>query len=419
MKNRLLFNALIIFLISGCSNNKPEIKWNFSKDEITGKSSSPSDKLNVDIYLDATTSVMGFNSPTVTNYSTLLDDIELVVKNVWKDSDPKYFKFGTSIDTLTRTQFVEGKTNPKFYSDRFTPNQLDLDKAVANIDPKRVSIIITDLFYKGQDIPKIVSAVNDNCTKKGIEIGVLSVSSLFTGVIADVAPPVTVTGEIRPLYVLILGGKENIQKVFDAFRDKPYVNSDQKFIVTKTPLESYEIKVEKKKDKDNSAINSDQGSVLKYKDFGNVFGFRLKEKDKAAYLTFELTSNLHPAFAKFSANNIKLTAFKKTPGVKDSILTDEVQLNNVKVSGNKITGELKISSDGTDESVSYLINIGFDNTADLQMPEWVKKYDTESYTQSDPKGKTIYLKKLFTEISTYNLTCNNPKLGKFYLYIRQ
>lgn len=420
IRSILPISLFLVLSFSSCNTKKPEILWSFSKEDVTGANKTQSENLSVDIYLDGTTSMLGFNSPASTNYSKLLEDIELVVGNVWKKTDVKYFKFTTQIDTLNRQQFIEGKNNPKFYVDRFTKNQLNIDNAVSNIDPKRVSIIITDLFYKGQDINKVVRALNENCIQKGIDIGVLSVTSTFTGTVADVDPAVDIKNENRPLYVLIFGDKGNIDRVFGAFSTKPYVNASQKFIISRLPLISYTVNVEKKKDKNNSSINSDQGSVNKYKEkgFDNVFGFRLKEKGDA-YLTFELTPQIHSAFAGYSSSDIRLTAFKKIGELKDSVSTEEVTLENVKVQKDKIIGELKISTEEEEEAFSYLINIGFDNTKPLSMPKWIKDYDTDLYNSDSPKDKTIYLSKLFTEVTTYNTTYNNPKLGKFYIYIRR
>ncbi|MBK7957599.1 MAG: hypothetical protein IPK03_05475 [Bacteroidetes bacterium] len=282
---------------------------------------------------------------------------------------------------------------------------MNIDKALVNTNPKRVSIIITDLFYKGQDINSVVSAINESCIKKGIDIGVLSVSSIFTGIVADVNPPVLLPSQIRPLHVLILGSKSNITQVFEAFKSKPYVNSNQKLLITKHPLENYEVNVEKYKDKTNSAINSDQGKVAPYKDFGNVFGFRLKEKDKAAYLSFELNTKINEAFPKFKSENLKFTVFKKVPNIKDSTENaNDLVFEDIKVLGGEIKGKIRIENKDKSEALSYLINVGFDKTVPMQTLDWIKKYDTEIYTSFSPKDKTIYLNKLFTEIATFNTT---------------
>ncbi|MCD8540913.1 MAG: hypothetical protein LRY55_14970 [Leadbetterella sp.] len=354
-----------------------------------------------------------------TDFTRLIDDIELVTRNVWKQTDLRFYKFGTRVDSLSREQFIQGKSNPKFYADRFTANQVNIDKAVVNTDPERVSIMITDLFYKGQDINSVVGALNESCIKKEVEIGVLTVSAPFTGVVADVTPSVSLKNEVRPLYVLIFGNRSNINRVFHAFESKSYITPGRKLLVSKAPLNDYEVNVIKHKHKDNKAINSDGGAVSRYKEYGNVFGFKLKEKDREALLDFELTVKTDEAFPAFDGENIRFTVLKKGAADTTAVSTDELLFRDVRVEGNKITGQIAVSNKNPEKKFSYEVTAGFNNTRPLHMPEWVKSYDTDQYTADSPKDKTIYLNKLFTEVFTYNTTYNRPAIGKFYLYLRR
>lgn len=416
MRHFFVFLILLLTVIS--CQTKSSILWHFSKDDLYDVS-TPQNKLDVDIYLDATTSMQGFTSAGATNYSNLLDDIELAVKNVWKETDVRFYKFTTQIDSLSREQFVTGKSDAKFYADRFTSNQINIDKTVEKTDPKRVSIIITDLFYKGQDINQVVSSLNESCIKKGVDIGILSVSSIFTGTVADVKPSVEIKQENRPLYVLIFGSKNNINQVFEAFKSKAYINRNQKLLITKLPLYSYTVQAEKLKDKTNKGINIDQGRYANLKEYGNAFGFKMMDLQQPALINFEMVSSVDPSFPIFNSNNLKFTVYKKYVDTKDSVLTQDLNFSEVNISGNKITGKIEIANKEDVDLRSYLIKVGLNNTVPLIMPDWIAQYDTDSYTSEGPKEKTIYLKKLLTEVSAYNTTYNNPLLGKFYLYLRK
>lgn len=410
--------GIVAIALMGCPSPNETATWHFPKSSLL-QTAPLSESLEVDVYLDATTSMQGFASVVPNNFTQLIDDIELVTKNVWKDTDLRFYKFGTKVDSLSRAQFVQGKNDPKFYADRFTANQVNIDKAVVNTDPERVSIIITDLFYKGQDINSVVAALNESCIKKGIEIGVLTVSAPFTGVVADVTPSVSLKNETRPLYVLIFGNRGNINKVFDAFKSKPYITPNHKLLVSRSPLNDYEVNVIKHRNKDNKAINSDQGAVARYKEHGNVFGFKLKEKDKEGLLDFELTVKADEAFPAFDAGNIQFEVFKKEAKGADSVRTDDLSFRDIRVEGNKIIGKIVVGNKNQEDKFSYRITAGFNNTRPLIMPDWIKNYDTDQYTDSTPKDKTIYLSKLFTEVFTYNTTYNRPVIGKFYLYLRR
>src|SRR5918993_2650690 len=93
-KRLLPFFAMLLMGCPSGINKQKDVEWKFSKSEITGNRTAGTEKLNVDIYLDATTSMKGFVSPSATGYSRLLEDIEGSCQNVWKNTDIQYYKFG-------------------------------------------------------------------------------------------------------------------------------------------------------------------------------------------------------------------------------------------------------------------------------------------------------------------------------------
>ena len=87
----VFFLSLILFFgIFGCGGStKKTEQWNYSKDEITGSQKPTAESLNVDVYLDVTTSMKGYVSPSTTNFSKLIDDIEATCQDAWKKTDIK------------------------------------------------------------------------------------------------------------------------------------------------------------------------------------------------------------------------------------------------------------------------------------------------------------------------------------------
>src|ERR1043165_3524767 len=86
-----------ITILYSCDEKQPDINWNYDKNEIVSSKSSNTDKLNVDLYLDVTTSMKGFTSTSATNFSALLDDVEAVCQKIWKNSDVRRFKYGAYV----------------------------------------------------------------------------------------------------------------------------------------------------------------------------------------------------------------------------------------------------------------------------------------------------------------------------------
>ena len=419
-KKQLLTKIPIIFLALlsfGCKQ-VPDVNWDFSKDEITGTGKTPlSDKLNVDVYLDVTTSMKGFVSPGTTNYSRLLDDIEATCTNVWKSTDMKYYKYGRSVAAISREDFTSGKTSPVMYSDPVLSTQTNFAEAVKKTDPKRVSILITDLFYKNSDVNLVVGAIKDYCFKKKVEAGLISLNSSFNGIVGDVFPFVNVKNGTRPLYVLVFGDKQNIDLLFKTLKNKPYIASTQFLLIANRPTESYEVSLVK--DKKCKTVNKQSlPSEWKKKDYGTIFSFTMKTKESDAVFNLDLKLNTNPNIPLFKENNLKLMVFEKSSGQKDSIpANDKVSIENMKLTGNRITGNIKLKNGEAAGKYGYLVYVTLDNTVPQLMPKWVLDKNTNVYAQGVNEDKTLNLDKLLTDISSNHTTFIQPKLAKFYINI--
>lgn len=414
------YKLLIIFIVvvfSVCScKEQPDIEWNFSKAEITGNKSSNTEKLSVDIYLDVTTSMKGFVSQQVTDYSRLLEDIEGTCQNVWKNTDIKYFKFGRSVAPISRSEFVSGKTSAVMYSDPQLSTQTNFAEAVKNTNSKRVSILITDLFYNNNDVNLVVGSIKTYSFQKGVEAGVIGLNSSFDGIVGDVQPPVSVKGT-RPLYVLVFGDKQNINLFFNAFKNKNYIKPNQFLLITNKPTEDFQVTVTK--DRKNKTVNK-QSMKEDWKKQGTVYNFRMKEKEKEAEFNLELVLNLNPYTTTFSDKNLKTLVFKKTISSKDSVAADdELILQNLKMVNNKISADIKLLNNDKAGKYAYLVYLTFDNTVSPSMPKWVKELNTETFSQGVNQNKTLNLEKLLTDISTNHITYTQPKLAKFYINIEK
>ena len=419
-KKQLLSKIPILFLaiLTVSCTQAPDVKWDFSKNEITGAGKTPvSDKLNVDVYLDVTTSMKGFVSPATTNYSRLLDDIEATCNNVWKSTDMKYYKYGRSVQPISREDFTSGKTSPVMYADPVLSTQTNFAEAVKKTDPKRVSILITDLFYKNSDVNLVVSAIKDYCFKKKVEAGLISLNSPFTGIVGDVVPYVNVKNGTRPLYVLVFGDKQNIDLFFKTMKNKPYIASTQFLLITNHPTESYEVSLVK--DKKNRTVNKQSlPSAWKKADYGTVFSFTMKTKATEALFNLDLKLNTNPNIPIFKERNLKLQVFEKTAGQKDSIsANDKVSIENMKLTGNRLTGNIMLKNGEGAGKYGYLVYLTLDNTVPQQMPKWVLDKNTNTYAQGVNEDKTLNLDKLLTDVSSNHTTAVQPKLAKFYINI--
>ena len=406
----------IISLLSCSTKQQPDINWNYDKSEITGNAHTNTEKLSVDIYLDVTTSMKGFVSQSVTDFTKLLDDVEATCQNVWKNTDIQFYKFGRSVVPISRSEFVSGKTSHTLYSDAKLSTQTNFDEAVKKTNYKRVSILITDFFYNNNDVNLVVNSIKTYCFQKGVEAGLIGLNSPFQGIVADVQPPVSVRG-LRPLYVLVFGDKQNINLLLNTFKNKNYIKPDQLLLITAKPTESYDVSVIK--DKKCRTINK-QSLKKELQDFGTVFNFRMKEAEKSAQFNAEITLHPNPYVSTVTEKNLKPLVYKKFENSKDSVAVyNELTLQNVKFTGNTIKADINLENNDKAGKFSYAVYLTLDNTIPPEMPKWVKQVSTETYAQGVNENKTLNLEKLLTGISVNHITFAQPKLAKFYINIEK
>lgn len=408
---------LVLTLLFACNKKEPDVDWNVNKSEITGEGELPTtDKLNVDVYLDITTSMKGFVSASNTSYGNLLDDIEATCENTWKNTDIKYYKFGRSVQPISRDNFAGAKTSPVMFSDPILSTQTNFADAVKKTDPKRVSIVITDLFYRNSDVNIVVSSIKDYCFKNKVEVGIIGLTSTFNGIVGDVSPPVKVEGT-RPLYVLVFGGKQNIGLFFKTLQNKPYIQSNQFLLITNHPTESFSESLVK--DKKCRTVNK-QHAKQAWEDAGTVFNFRMHEDEKDASFNLKINLSTNPYLPLFNIKNIKMLVFKKKSMDKDSVAADaDVVLENTKLINNILSADVKLVNNEKAGKYGYLVYVTFDNTVPLTMPGWVKAKNADVYAQGLNENKTLNLEKLLTDISVGHTTFVQPKLAKFYINIEK
>ncbi|WP_210466848.1 hypothetical protein [Rufibacter roseolus] len=428
MIKRLLapFFLLFCFLyVLSCSSDKevsskknqsyPDFHYYFS--DVVGSSSSGSkagSRLPVDIYLDATYSMQGFAQPQATTFSRLLGGIEAVVQNAAKSSEIKFYKYGRSVAPLERDAFVAARNSPSLWDDKGFRSETNFAQAVDSVDPSRVSIFITDLFYSNADANKVVAAIQDKCFKNGVEVGLLGLKSEFNGYVADVQPPVKVNGE-RPLYLLVFGSKANIGLIFSAFRNQPYVKADQALLLTRYPIKSFT--AEAKKAKESKSINV--SSIRKqFADIGNIYAFNWNP-DKGSKATIEYTVNfkLEPYALPVNPQNVKARIYRKDNAAKDSLVDEQsLNLEVLKADPAKFTGKATVNLDLKEGDFSaYQIVWEYDNLGKIQLPNWVTDNSTQDFRQGSNENKTLELETLVRSLVVNSATQFEPKYGKMYL----
>lgn len=418
----LALPSLFLLVLTGCvpeHKNAEQKEWNFDKSEIIGTRSAGSEKLNVDVYLDVTGSMEGFSIPGQSDFGNFVDDIESTCQNTWKKMDIRYFKYGSRVDSISRSEFVSAKNDKTIFTDRTLNNKTDFANTIKNTDPGRVSILITDLFYNNNDINSVVGTIKDQCIQKGIEIGVVGVTSTFNGSVGDLGQGINrlSVNAPRPLFALIFGDKTKINLLFRSLQNKPYITGNPFLIFANKPTEHFEVTLEK--DRKSKAINKSSLPRKELEQYGTAFAFAMKEREKEAQLHATIALKMDPFMPAFTGKNVKAQVFKRKSNDRDSVAADgEILLENLKISGSNLTSDIQLSNSDPQGIYSYAVYLTLDNTVPLIMPGWIKGKSTDSI-DGVQEGKTLNLDKLLTDIATSHTTAMQPKIAKFYIYLEK
>lgn len=414
-----LFVILLCSLLFGACKNFPENKWAYTNHEVVGTMPQKTDQIDVDIYIDATTSMQGFAVSPSSAYSQFLDQLEASALSAWKKADPKFYKFGQAIKLVTRTEFLSAKTDLAFYHEKGIFLKTYIDSVVRRTDTKRLSVLVTDLFQNEGDVNIMVDRLKEKCFANGIAAGIIGVKSDFNGKVFDVPgfpQGYNLISKERPFYAIVFGNQYNMELLFDALKAKPFVKENQFLIFSNYIIKSYQPTILKTKD---SKFLTNKKAHIDINSFD--FGMNKKGKDGRFNFTIDLVRNTR--CADFSANEIEIIAFKKSvtdPKIitKDSIPTNEISIENVQRTGAKLTGVLVLNNSDNPGNYSYAVYLKANPLTGLKSPEWIKESSTDKPVPGTPSAaKTFNLEKLSSTLLVANASVSPSYIAKFYINI--
>ena len=273
---------ILIFFSWGCDNNIAKNKLTYFDTDVIGEQYKKTDQINVDIYIDATTSMEGFAVNTSSMYSQFLDQLEASGISAWKNADIKFFKFGQIIKPVDRAQFLSAKNNLVFYRDPEVKRETYIDSVVKHTNAKSLSILITDLFQTEGDVNTMVEKIKEKCFANNIAVGMLGITTDFNGKVFDVPgkPPYSLVTTNRPFYAILFGNNNNLDAFLDALETKSFVNANQELIFSKYIIKSFTDSLTKTKE--SIYVNKKSSSS----DLSYVFDFSMKKEGKDAKFNF-------------------------------------------------------------------------------------------------------------------------------------
>lgn len=413
------FCLIAVALIAGCRTKYPDLKWDYSDKEVVRPKPEKTDKIDIDVYVDATASMEGFAVSNASVYSQFLDQLEASALSAWRNANPQYYKFGENIKPISRSEFLTAKDNVQFYRDPAIFKKTFIDSVVRRTDSRRLSVLVTDLFQTEGDVNIMVDRFKEKCFANNVAVGLVGVKSDFKGRVYDVRnyPNYQLDAPDRPFYAIVFGNQYNMELLFEALKNKPFVKEEQLLIFTKHIIEDADVTLTKTRESKNISNKKAKGNI------DNNFDFGMKEEGTGAKINFTIVLDRNTRCADFNATNLELIAFKKSATdaksfSKDSSATNDITLEKIERTGDKLTGVLSLNNEDAPGNYSYMVLLKTNQLSGLQTPAWVKNFSTDAPVPgTSTASKTYNLEKLTSTLLVANASIAPTYVAKFYINI--
>ncbi len=214
--------------------------------------------LDVDILIDATTSMSGYATVEGSVFNRFVEELEAAVLSGAKQAKLTFFKFGTSMRPIEREVAVLRKP-AAFFAEKGVFEQTRLEEAIDSPDPAKDRVILTDLFQNEGDVNKVVAAFKEKCFDRGRDVGILMVPSEFNGVVYDArVPPYGYAskagepGTNRAFFAIFVGDASRFVRIVEALKSTRVASAiaDDAFLVLgRHTVENYAVRFEVPKGK--------------------------------------------------------------------------------------------------------------------------------------------------------------------------
>lgn len=418
--SKLIFYSCLLStgFFQACSTAYPEPVWDYSPTLVTGEKAAATSNIEMDVYLDATTSMEGFAVSATSVYSQFLDQLEASALSAWKDAAIHYYKFGEIIKPVNRAEFLSAKTDLAFYRENGVFRKTYIDSVVKRTNANRLSVLVSDLFQDEGDVNIMVDQFKSKCFANGVSVGIAAIQTGFSGKVFDVRgiPSYTLEATDRPFYAIIFGNLQNMELLFDALKTKSFVKDDQFLIISNQVIRNYQTNLVKTRE----SISLTNKKARKEVPHSFDFGMKADGKEGKLALTLELEPNPH--CADFSEDKLDLVVYRKSatgPGTgKDSSISTDIQLSDVKRAGNKITAILTLSNTADKGNYSYKLLLRVKPLGGFKTPEWVSSLSTEAPVPGTPSAsKTYNLEKLCSTLLVANSSVTPACIAQFFINI--
>ncbi len=226
----IIFSLLLfpISLLTGCGNEIQSVPP--LPGTLPNILTAP-EKVDTDIYFDATVSMKGFTTLAADNVYLTLPD--LLGDLCGAAGDVKFYSFGEQIHELDGRSYRQF-TTPEVYNEAITAVANVVDRA----EPSHLSIIITDLFESDSDWSNVTQKLRDKFFANHLAVAVVGIKNSFHGEIYDVGLNAAhfnynsydQPDRYRPFYLLVMGRDDVVKNFLRKFNERQTLPNDTGYL---------------------------------------------------------------------------------------------------------------------------------------------------------------------------------------------
>ena len=190
------------------------------------------ERLDTDVYFDATVSMRGFTTLAAGNvYLTLPDLLGDLCGSM---GAVKFYGFGEQIHALDGRSYRQF-TTPAVYTEAITAVANVVDRA----EPSHLSIIITDLFESDSDWSNVTQKLRDKFFANHLAVAVVGIRNSFNGEIFDVGLNAAKfqynswddPNRYRPFYLIVMGRDDAVKTFLRKFNERQTLPNDTGYLL--------------------------------------------------------------------------------------------------------------------------------------------------------------------------------------------
>jgi hypothetical protein len=430
-------------LLMACGSKQQPLPSLDISDIVIPKTPAQSRPFGVDVCIDATPSMEGFVADPDSSYRRFLEDLEgSLVSAVRNVSDVRFFKFGETIRQITREESRTART-PGFYHEpgifRETNVELILKKDVAYSqgDPSsqrdrtavvkasagvapRVTVAVTDLFQRDQDVNVVVRQIKDGCLAyPDCSVGILAVPSAFDGIVYDARVPTYQyrstmdAATFRPFYLLMFGPQQQLLEFADVLSAYRYIDLSHLLIIGPQIVRTFSVATIRDTAAQGVTSRKASGSGLDS-------AFNLRKGFSEAKLISRINVASDPRTFSFEPSRVELRAFRQNKG-KMLPSGNELTLESVGLTGDSL--ELKLTIRPPDQKADYLYigELGVGSINGFVAPRWISEFSSTNPRPDHDPAKTLNLDRLVERLVAASILQDHhrPTLARFRILIHR